>query len=803
MDQRRTLSEKAAVQFMGVGRTRSHDRSSCAVDSDHSPGVALTTVLLALPLAIVATVVLVAVSMLAPSDAQAEARAYEMVTPEYTQGGNRTYGVYLSDDGDRIVYLSAGVFADSAGMNATGGAYQAVRTPTGWSNESLTPGGTELPTYLGGGQPMGPDMLSTIWTVYTAEDKGSKFQTLLTRRDDGSGNAEWIRMHPPFTQTSTVAVGARARDASSIVVGLVGDRSLVNDESTDTRQAGRASLYRIARLSDGGFQVDQLAKRGDGATIAPTCASRVGGGNAVTSSRGAASPDLSRVVIGIYGTGPCAAPADSRVWVWVRDQGVTDISSSVCSCGTPKLANFEGGSTDVRRVYFTTAEKLTAGNGSTGTDSQIMDLYEYDFDRPGQKLVSITPSSDTTGSGVSRVTRVSEDGSRAYFVSTGRLLTTEPNGRGVSPVVGGRNLYVYHRPSDAAEGTVKFVATLASNDSVLWGQDAARTAETPLPDGRYLYFVSRARLTADEAVGDITADIFRYDAQTEELRRVWRPEPEFNGAGRAPATFAVTSSVPDQASTHYDYTTGITEDGERLVFTTAQQLDPADVNDKVDVYLWDGRDGSIALVSGGRGPNDVVAGPVTPDGRTIMFTSSAQLVPQHTSAIPAVYVARVGGGFAPPPPSPTPCDGDGCQGRLGTPPALAQIGSINLTGTGNVPSSGARGSRRVTVSGARVVTGSAARLRVRVGAAGRISVSGESVRTTTKSASKAQTVTLKVILSAKAKRMLAERKRLSVKVRVAFKRKAGGSRSKTVTVTFKQRKPKSASSSIANSKGSR
>jgi hypothetical protein len=79
--------------------------------------------------------------------------------------------------------------------------------------------------------------------------------------------------------------------------------------------------------------------------------------------------------------------------------------------------------------------------------------------------------------------------------------------------------------------------------------------------------------------------------------------------------------------------------------------------------------------------------------------------------------------------------------------------------------------------------------------AGRLSVSGTSVRKVGKSAGKAQTVTVTVALTAKAKKTLKKKRRLVVKARVAFRSATGASATANVSITFKQPK--------ANKKGGR
>ena len=229
--------------------------------------------------------------------------------------------------------------------------------------------------------------------------------------------------------------------------------------------------------------------------------------------------------------------------------------------------------------------------------------------------------------------------------------------------------------------------------------------------------------------------------------------------------------------------------GASLVFQTAERLSADDVNTADDVYLWRAEDNEFFLLSSGNSIQPAIAGTMSPDGDTITLTTAAPLLPEHTSNSVATYVVSRGGGFEPAPAPPEPCQGDGCQGELSDTPVLPSIGSVGLGGDGNVSDPG-RAS--VAVSKLKAVTGSAGRLNVRVPDAGRISLAGSSVRASSRSASKAGSYSVKVALSARAKKALKKRKTLKVDVRISYRAKDGQSASRMVSVTFKQPQKKQA-----------
>jgi hypothetical protein len=105
------------------------------------------------------------------------------------------------------------------------------------------------------------------------------------------------------------------------------------------------------------------------------------------------------------------------------------------------------------------------------------------------------------------------------------------------------------------------------------------------------------------------------------------------------------------------------------------------------------------------------------------------------------------------------------------------------------------------VSKLRAVTGSAGRLRVRVPDAGRVLVAGVSIRRFSRSASKAGSYSVRVALSAKARKKLRKKQRLRVGVRVSYRSRDGRSASKRIVVTFKQPKKAAKGSVSSNRKG--
>ena len=90
----------------------------------------------------------------------------------------------------------------------------------------------------------------------------------------------------------------------------------------------------------------------------------------------------------------------------------------------------------------------------------------------------------------------------------------------------------------------------------------------------------------------------------------------------------------------------ISEDGSRIVFTSAEPLSPDATNGSVNAYEWHagpGGGGSVSLVSTGSDPQGVEDVVISPDGSSVFFITAQGLVPQDTDGAPDVYDARSGG----------------------------------------------------------------------------------------------------------------------------------------------------------------
>jgi hypothetical protein len=303
---------------------------------------------------------------------------------------------------------------------------------------------------------------------------------------------------------------------------------------------------------------------------------------------------------------------------------------------------------------------------------------------------------------------VSPDGSRVYFVAHG-VLSEGLNVEGHAAVAGADNLYMYEVAAGQSRAPV-FVADLCSgpassgavvdrrcpgdlgtgelvNDRALWTTIAPQAQMTD--DGEFLVFSSYGQLVSTDT--DNARDVYRYDVRAGVLVRVSVGEAGYDANGNCEEGAQETGCdaqiepkrLGPRASEQAELESrAISNDGSRIVFTSAETLSPAATNGLVNAYEW--HEGNVSLVSSGsdeEAVNDVV---ITPEGRDVFFTTVQGLLPRDTDGAADVYDARLGPGFAEAPAARQPCSGDGCQGPLTNPAPMLVPGSVSQTAGENL-----------------------------------------------------------------------------------------------------------------------
>ena len=295
----------------------------------------------------------------------------------------------------------------------------------------------------------------------------------------------------------------------------------------------------------------------------------------------------------------------------------------------------------------------------------------------------------------------SEDLSSIYFVDTA-VLNGGENERGERPQSGQSNLYLFRG------GTATFIATLdGALDNELthslfggdWRAPAGHRSAEASPSGRYLAFLSYARLTGVDNTGlcgfdntgsRVTArcpEVFLYDSQTGRLSC-----PSCNPTGRSPLGES-TLPISDPINSFYQTQPRYLTDEGRLYFNSQDSLSTFDTNEGVeDLYQYEPNGvgtctrsaGCINLISAGRESVDSNFYAMSDGGRDVFFATRDQLALKDHDDLLDVYDAREDGGIA----SETEtsrgeCQGEACQVPV-SPPNDPTPGSSTFEGAGNV-----------------------------------------------------------------------------------------------------------------------
>ena len=226
------------------------------------------------------------------------------------------------------------------------------------------------------------------------------------------------------------------------------------------------------------------------------------------------------------------------------------------------------------------------GSGCEAAQKEVTSLVEVSHDAVAEQAAE-----------VQGVVNIAQDGSRVYFVARG-VLSEGADAEGHAPVGGADNLYVY----DSVSGQTTFVADLCSGPgrsglsedarcprglqegggdaALLWGERAPEAQSTP--DGSFLVFAAYAQLSPGDT--DSAKDVYRYDAVTGGLERVSAGEDDYDANGNNDAFDAnipIAGGWSGNDNVYEDHelaTHAISEDGSRIVFSTAEPLSPVATN---------------------------------------------------------------------------------------------------------------------------------------------------------------------------------------------------------------------------------
>jgi hypothetical protein len=704
----------------------------------------------------------------APSAGAPDGRAYEMVSPVDKNGAD-TLGyltdVRSSDSGDRVTFASFAAFADSAGIRVSQ-QYLGSRSENGWSTSALLPAQDQgpnfsisLPSVLGYSHDLSQVALRAS---DPAPAPGAEPGTVnLYTRDSNSGSYSLLTP-AGAANTNSIAFDYASKDFSHVLFET--GAKLTADAPIDNPAADTLEPTNLYEHVDGQVRLvgilpnDTPAPSGARAGIVFDNGGNLAGGslNGFYSMH-AISDDGSRIFWTDLATFQLYARLDGTQTVHV--------SASQRSAPDPhgtQDAIFADATPSGSKVFFISAEKLTDDSTASPGGLGQGDLYSYDVGTGQLTDLNAVPGK------VARVVGflgASTDGASVYFAASG-----DPLADGAAPAT----TNVYHWQS----GVLSYVATLASfGDQVNWttnplgGTKAARVSS----NGRYLLFSSNESLTSYDNLGHV--EFYRYDAVSHQLACV-----SCNPSG-SPATADVTpgEGAPNgvgSTSAAPFLTNIMSADGRRVFFQTGDSLLRSDTNGHVDVYEWE--EGQLHLISTGQSASDSYLSDASASGDDAFFVTRQALAPRDQDNNVDLYDARVGGGFASQnlPPA---CSGDDCHGQSRQPPLAPTAGSVTFVGPGNAAAT-PRVVTRVKIS-KKSLRGSTLVLSVTVPAKGRISARGSGLETVSRRVSRSGTYTVKLRLTAKARKVLKHNHKLKLTVRVGYTPASGKFSSTNVSVT--------------------
>jgi hypothetical protein len=612
-----------------------------------------------------------------PSAQLPDCRAYELVTPAYSNGrmvsamspflypaGQIVPSELVSPTRDSVAFSTFhSPLSDPRGATGVLDAYEALRQEGGWeTSRRLTPPGSDLRIVVPGG--VSPDHL---YSFIRTNDGLSPLsvngrETLYLGEPDGSFELAGLGSHgtEPYAQARYLGEAGKhvifstGHEYSQSFTCFSNPFCEVVQLEPDAPPTGTGAVY--DREADGETHVVSLL---------PGNVPQKAGQEAYY--RGT-SKDGSATAFEVEGT------------LYVR------LDNHETKAVIPGSPIFAGVSDNGGYVFYV----IPSGSGEAGV------IHRFDTATGGDAVVN--PGDEGL------IVNISGDGSHVYFVSETQL----DGGKGTP---GQPNLYVW------SGGSPQYVATVLPSDLVQtsdagnslpalanwtgWvtnrpkdlgdqgpGADSSRTT----PDGTVLIFESRAQLTTYD--NKEHTEIYRFEEGDTS------PECLSCNLGKEAQGDAQLQNL--RITRNPNILHNVSDDGSRVFFETDEALVGRDVDGVNDIYEWQEEaagGGKLSLISSGESvaylppPNSNYEGrptpnvlfSITPDGADVLFISEDALVPgAPQGGASAVYDARVGGGF-PAPVEPAACLEEGCKPATGnlTLPHFA-LPSESLSGSGNV-----------------------------------------------------------------------------------------------------------------------
>jgi hypothetical protein len=564
-----------------------------------------------------------------------DCRGYELVTPASTNGRSpriSNFGTYFafrtaSPTGDKVAFQIEGGSIPGSGSSGwyAGDPFVSKRDASGWSTEYTGPTPLESPNLIPGAT--SPDQGYSFWSTAggggTASVEGH--ETHYVRYPDG--HSELVGRGS--LGTDVAAVGLLISEGGGHTVFATGAIS-----GTDAQQLEpNAPPEGIRAIYD---------RTGDGVT------------HVVSLLPGNVTPNGNAVFRGVSLDGRGVAFSIGETLYLRHDNTETfEIGDAVTFAGIS-----EGGS----RIFYLEAGKL------------------YRFDAEDGGVTPFTPTGSVVPVNVSADGSSAYFVSTGVLTSAANPLGVKAAGgkqnlylskEGAISFVG--TVTERDVEGESADGRtfdgLGLWSTAASTGS--FADDPSRTT----PDGNVLIFQSRAALTDYDSEGHV--EVYLYDSSAGTLVCLSCNPSGAGPTGRASLQSESRVLADPEPLNPFAVVKNLRSDGRRAFFQSSEALVPRDTDGLQDVYEWEDQGvgscaragGCVYLISSGHSRRTDYLYGVSDSGDDVFFTSADQLVPKDTEETSSIYDARVGGGFAETLGST--CEGEGCHLPLPTVPELS------------------------------------------------------------------------------------------------------------------------------------
>jgi hypothetical protein len=515
--------------------------------------------------------------------------------------------------------------------------------------------------------------------------------------ESGSGLYMWERQDTNETQQLRVDAEGGTFTLTARLQPSVGEGRLANGSN------------KVQRIKSGSFAVGQTVEGpgiqpGTTVTEVDTFANAVTKANIFLSKTATANDSAARIEASVQATtGPLSWRATARE--------VQEALEGLTVPGYPSLPAFGEGNVEVTGgpgdnsathpydITFTGAlagvdvpqmsadGSGLAGGGESATVSTTSDVHNLVLIGPGA-LGGVTTASGTG------VLGASERGDRVYFISNQQLVSG-------APPLAQRGIFYWQDAEGPPAGTLSLVGPVRSGDATtnVLGQSWLTRPQTArlTPDGKSLIFEvsDGAELApgyehgrcdggnANRLGNGLCSEIYLYRAggSTPTEPDLVCASCDLANPAASGHTYINIREGTAAASSDARFPRALTDDGQRVFFTTNEALVPGDTNGAYDAYEYDVASGEVHLLSSGTDPSDSYFMDTSADGSDAFFVTRQRLLGWDIDQSYDLYDARTGGGF-PEPPVSAACEGESCRAAAAAPVATS-AGSLGLRGPGN------------------------------------------------------------------------------------------------------------------------